>query len=383
MRTAVNVIFFMNGAVLASWIPHIPEIKSAHGLRDGALGLVLLCMSAGAILAMPIAGSVIGRLGSRRMTTIAAIAFALALPLPIVSPTVPLLAIALFTLGALNGTLDVSMNAQALAVERRYGRPIMSSFHALFSLGGLVGAGIAAMAMASGIGRVAHVLIVSAIATAAMATAARRLMTPPPELANQPPTFAWPSRALLELGSLAFLGLLAEGAMADWSAVYLRDSLQTAPSIAAMGFAAFSLAMAVGRFSGDRLVGRFGPAQVLRTSSALAAIGLGLALAIGRPLFAVIGFGTVGFGIANIIPILFSSVGNVPGVATGAALSAVATTGYFGFLAGPVLIGLTAELTGLPLGLTLASAACAVIALRGHVVRPTPVSRLHAARAAG
>jgi MFS family permease len=373
-RHAVGVVFFMNGAVLASWIPHIPEIKAEHGLSDGSLGLVLLAMSAGAILAMPVAGAMIGRLGSRTMTTVAAMGFAIALPLPILSPTPPLLALALFTLGAANGTLDVSMNAQAVAVERRYERPIMSSFHALFSLGGLVGAAIAGGVIAAGIGRVMHVLIASGVATIAVASVVQRLLTTPPQHTHDTPTFVLPSRALLGLGSLAFLGLLAEGAMADWSAVYLHDALRTTQAVAAMGFAAFSLAMAVGRFCGDRLVGLFGPARVLRASSALAAIGLGLALLIGHPLLAVVGFGTVGFGIANIIPVLFSSAGNVPGVAAGTALAAVATTGYFGFLAGPAVIGLTAELISLPVGLALVSAACAMIAVCANVVRRNVVN---------
>ena len=258
-RLAVSVIFFLNGAVLASWIPHIPEIKASHGLSDGRLGLVLLAMAAGAITAMPIAGAMVARFGSRTMTTIAAITFALVLPLPILSPSVPLLAAALFILGAWNGTLDVSMNAHAVAVEQRYGRPIMSSFHALFSLGGLAGAAIAGLAIASGVGRVTHVLIASGVAVAIIASVVGRLLPTAPETTKQAPTFAWPSRALLGLGSLAFLGLLAEGAMADWSAVYLHDILRATPSLAASGFAAFSLAMALGRFSGDSLVLRYGP----------------------------------------------------------------------------------------------------------------------------
>jgi uncharacterized protein GlcG (DUF336 family) len=369
-RLAVGVIFFLNGAVLASWIPHIPEIKAAHGLSDGQLGLVLLAMAAGAITAMPIAGAMVARFGSRTMTTIAAIAFAVVLPLPIVSPSVPLLAAGLFILGAWNGTLDVSMNAHAVAVEQRYGRPIMSSFHALFSLGGLAGAAAAGLAIALGVGRIPHVLVASGVAVAIIASVVGRLLPTAPETTRQAPTFAWPSRGLLGLGSLAFLGLLAEGAMADWSAVYLHDVLRTTPSSAASGFAAFSLAMALGRFSGDSLVFRYGPAAVLSASSTVAAVGLGVALAIGDPRVAVLGFGAVGFGIANVIPILFSAAGRVPGVNAGVALAAVATTGYFGFLAGPALIGLVAQATSLRIGLALVSAACAFIALRGRLVNP-------------
>ncbi len=198
-----------------------------------------------------------------------------------------------------------------------------------------------------------------------MCVAVGALLRVDPE--RRAPAFAWPSRALLGLGSLAFLGLLAEGAMADWSAVYLHDALGATGSVAAAGFAAFAFAMALGRFGGDALVARFGSPAVLRTSSTLAAVGLGVALVVATPPVAMVGFAAVGFGIANIIPVLFRAAGDVPGVAAGAGLAAVATTGYAGFLAGPVLIGCTAELTSLPIGLTLVSAACAAIALAGGI----------------
>ncbi len=367
-RRAVATVFFLNGAVLASWIPHIPAVKAVHGLGDGALGLVLLAMAAGAIVAMPIAGVLIGRLGSRSMTTATAVGLAITVPVPLVAPSVPLLAAALFMLGALNGALDVSMNVQALAVEARYRRPIMSSFHALFSLGGLVGAAGAALVMTSTVGDRAHLLLTSAVASATLAFVVRGLVTTPPAASVERP-LALPGRGLVALGGLAFLGLLAEGAMADWSAVYLRDSLRTTAAVAALGFGAFSLAMTAGRFAGDRMVARFGAVRVLRASSALAAAGLAVALLIGSAPIALIGFGTVGFGIANVIPVLFSGAANVRGAGTGSALAAVATTGYFGFLAGPAVIGFTAALTSLPIGLALVSAACVVIAFRGGLVQ--------------
>jgi len=171
---------------------------------------------------------------------------------------------------------------------------------------------------------------------------------------------------LLALGILALLGLMAEGAMADWSAVYLHDTLGASPAVAAIGFAAFSLAMAAGRLSGDALVGRLGPPRVLRGSSAVAAFGLALALLVGRPAIAIVGCALVGVGVANIIPILFSAAARVPGVPPGRALAAVATTGYLGFLAGPPLIGVVAEAAGLAAGLALVSGACAIIALKAR-----------------
>lgn len=363
-RRAVSAVFLLNGAVLATWVARIPEVKAGHALGDGALGAVLLAVAGGAIVAMPIAGAMIGSFGSRAMTVGAASILVLALPLPLVAPNVALLAASLVLLGAANGTLDVSMNAQAVAVERRVAHPIMSSFHALFSLGGLLGAALSAAAMAVGIGRAEHVgaTVVASIAT--IAGVRRRLLDGAD--AREHATgraFAWPSPTMLALGGLAFLGLLAEGAMADWSAVYLRDELGTDGSVAATGFAVFSLAMTVGRLVGDGLAARFGSAAVLRGSSVLAALGLALGLAIGRAWIAIAGFGLVGFGIANVVPVLFRTAGSIAGVASASSLAVVATIGYFGLLAGPALIGFTAQLTAsLPLALALVSLACAIIA---------------------
>ena len=177
------------------------------------------------------------------------------------------------------------------------------------------------------------------------------------------------------LGILALLGLLAEGAMADWGAVYLHDTLGSSPSVAALGFAAFSLAMAAGRFSGDVMVGRLGPRRVLRGSSAVAAVGLGAALLVGQPAVGVVGCALVGLGIANVIPVLFSAAARVPGVPPGQALAAVATTGYLGFLAGPPLIGVVAEAAGLVAGLGLVSGACAFVALKAGALPEAPTLR--------
>jgi MFS family permease len=374
-RAAVAVVFFINGAVLASWIPHIPALKTDHGLDDGRLGLVLLSMAAGSVLALPMAGWLIGRLGSRRMTSIAASAFCLALPLPVVSPNVPLAALALLILGAGNAMLDVSMNAQAALVEARYRRPLMSSFHALWSVGGVVGAALASAAMAAGVGARWHVLAITVASLAIVAIAHRELLPTAPSSGPREPVFVLPPPSVLSLGILTFCGLLAEGAVGDWSGVYLRDVLGAPPSVSAIAFAAFSLAMAVGRFAGDPLAARLGPARLLRLSGVTAVVGVGGALLIGTPLAAIIGFGLVGLGIANVIPVLFSACGRVRGTRPEMALAAVATTGYFGFLTGPPLIGLTAELTSLPVGLGVVGLACAVIAARASTLTRSPRAR--------
>ena len=363
-RQAVSVFFFINGAVLASWVPHIPAIKSRHMMSDGQLGFVLLSMAAGSVLALPAAGWLVGWLGSRVMTAVAGVALCLALPLPVASPSVALLSLSLALMGACNGLLDVSMNAQAAEVEQRVGRPIMSSFHALFSLGGVGGALLAGGAMAVGVGDVAHVGVSAVVALSAAVVALPGLARSRAARDTASPVVARPSATLLTLGILALLGLMAEGAMADWSAVYLHDTLGSSPSVAALGFAAFSLTMAAGRLTGDVLVGRLGPRRVLRGSSAVAAVGLGTALLLGHPAIGVVGCALVGLGIANIIPVLFSAAARVPGVPPGQALAAVATTGYLGFLAGPPLIGVVAEAAGLAVGLSLVSGACAFVALK-------------------
>src|SRR5207249_4434990 len=295
-RFAISTVFFVNGVVLASWVPHVPAVKARHGLSDGGLGIVLLSMAAGAVLALPAAGWMVGRLGSRTMTAVAAVALCLALLLPVLSSTVGLLCLALAVLGACNGTLDVSMNAQAGLVEADYRRPIMSSFHALFSLGGLTGAALASAGIWLGVGASRHLLVMALVSMCAVATALPCLVPSRAVEHSRPRVLARPTRALLGLGILAFFALPAEGAMADWSAVYLRDALRTSPAFAAAGFAAFSLAMAIGRLTGDGLASRFGPGRVLRASGAAAALGLRPALGIVSTCCALVALGAGAVG---------------------------------------------------------------------------------------
>jgi fucose permease len=259
-------------------------------------------------------------------------------------------------------------------VERRYRRALMSSFHGLFSLGGLVGAGAAGLAMSCGVGDVQHVTLITFLPVCVVGFVLRWFPPSPPQQESHSPTFVKPTGVLLGLGILAFFALLTEEAMADWSAVYLHDVLGVDSATAAVGFTACSLLMAAGRFGGDALANHFGPQRVLHASGTLAAVGLGGGLLIGEPLAAILGFGLVGLGIANIIPVLFSTAGRIPGVQAGTALAAVATTGYCGFLAGPPLIGLAAEITSLPIALGIVSACCTFIAVSAGVVfRPLRV----------
>jgi hypothetical protein len=365
-RWAVSAIFFLNGVVLASWVAHIPAAKAQHGLSDDRLGLVLLAMAVGAVSGLPLAAWLIARWGSRRMTGIASVGFCLALPLPVIAPNAWLVATALAVFGAMNALLDVSMNAQAVMVEDCYRRPIMPAFHALFSTGGVTGACVASTSMASGLGAAWHVSLVAAVSLTVLASALRRLLPSNERAAPAGPVFAWPQAALFPLASLTFCALLAEGAMGDWSAVYLRDALGTTGSLAAGGFAAFSLTMAAGRFGGTYLVGRLGGPRLLRCSGIASAAGLGFALIVATPCSALVGFGLVGLGLANVIPVVFSVAGRVPGVPAGTGLAAIATTGYGAYLAGPPLIGFAAGAAGLPAALAIVVASCALIALLAY-----------------
>jgi MFS family permease len=371
-RRAVGAIFFVDGVVLATWLAHIPAAKARLGLGDGELGLVLLSMAAGSMLALPVAGWLIARWGSRSMTGAAALAFFVALPLPALGPSVALVTLALAAFGAGNALLDVSMNAQAVTIEAGYGRPILSSFHGLWSAGCLAGASLASGAMALGVGPGWHVAGVSALSLLGLAAVFPHLVPVPPARGPGRPAFVRPPATLLGLGLLTFCGLLAEGAIGDWSAVYLHDALGATPAVAPLGFATFSLTMAAGRLGGDHFARWLGPRVLLRASATVAATGLGISLLLGRPWVALVGFGLVGLGIANVIPVLFSAAGRVRGVAPGAALAIVATTGYAGYLAGPPIIGLAAATTNLTLALGIVSVACALIgagarALPGHV----------------
>jgi MFS family permease len=359
-RLATATLFFANGCGLGSWVPHIPDVKIWHGLSEGALGLALLVIAAGAVVALPVAGALTARFGSRIVSRAAASWFCVVLPLPLLAPDMATLFVSFALLGIGTGALDVAMNAHAVLIEERYGRPIMSSFHGLFSLGGLVGSALAGGATELGVPPAEHLTAAAVILGVAVLIAWHALL-PTASAAGGGPLFALPHGHFLALGAIAFIALLAEGAMGDWSAVYIRMDLGAAASTAAYGFAAFSLAMAIGRLTGDQLVARYGAAAMLTGGALIGAGALGVALLIGNPFAAVVGFAGMGIGLSNIIPVVFSAAGRLPGLAPGIGIAAVSTTGYFGFLAGPPLIGLVAEISSLPIGLGVVAALVSLI----------------------
>ena len=364
-RHAVTVIFLLNGLLFGAWAARIPAIRDRLVLSDGELGLALAFLPIGAIVAMPLAGALAARAGSRRATRLA---FALACAttgVVALAPSLVVLAALAFTLGVGMGSLDVSMNVHGVTVERRYGRPILSSFHAAFSLGGLAGAALGAAVAGAGVDVRVH-LAVAAVACGAIGLVWSRQFLPASADAAgaQDPVFVRPPRRLWALGALAFACLLIEGASADWSGVYIKDELGTGPGVAALGFTAFSVTMTLGRIFGDRLVTRLGSTRLVRVGGTVAAVGFGLALAASTPVAALIGFACLGAGMSSVVPIVFRTAGQVPGIASGVALSAVSSVGYLGFVAGPPAIGGIAELIGLPNALfVLVLLAAAVAAL--------------------
>ncbi len=263
---------------------------------------------------MPLAGAAAHRFGSRAASGLTVVLFGLGLPGVALAPGLLWLGLALLFLGAATGAMDVSMNAQGVAVEKRYWRPIMSSLHGMFSLGGMAGAAATGAIAAADLALLPHFLGVGALVAVLGLAACRPMLSAAAEGGAGGPGFARPTRAILLPGVVALAGLVSEGAIADWSAVYLSAGLGAGTTMAAAAFAAFSLAMAAGRFSGDRLVARLGGDLVVRAGGALAAAGLGLTLLIGHPLVAVLGFGLVGAGLSCVFPVVLSSAARTPGL---------------------------------------------------------------------
>src|SRR5687768_2924439 len=368
-RWGTTGFFLLLGTVLGSWVSRIPAVQNGLSLGDAQLGVALFSTSVGAILAMPATGWLVQKWGNPRVVRVAATALCATLPLLPLAPSMPLLMLTLFVFGTGFGLLDVSMNVQAVAVEEGYGRPIMSTFHGVFSIGGLLGAATAGLIAGAGVPPLPHLLAVALVLLALAAVASRPLLDV--RSADEGvPVFAVPPRAFLGLGLLSFCVLFGEGAVADWSAVYLENVLDSPPAVAATGYAASSLAMAGMRFAGDGLTVRFGTERLVRAGGLVAGLGMTGGLLIGTIPAAVIGFACVGGGLAVAFPIALGAGGRTPDLASGTAIGAVATAGYAGLLVGAPLIGFVSDLAGLRMGLALVAMLCFVTALLAGTVRP-------------
>jgi MFS family permease len=370
-RWAITAVFALNGALIGAWAARIPAIKDRLDLSDGQLAVVVGALAVGAIVAMPLAGGWAARVGSRRATRLAAVTFVLVAPLVALAPGFGWLVVAALGFGVANGSLDVAMNAHGVAVERRAGRPLLAGFHAAFSLGGLAGAASGALAAGAGVDPRVNLPVLGLVCALVLAPAWRGLGGVESRDARGV-LVARPSGPLWVLGGIAFCSLLAEGAAADWSAVYVARDLGASEALAGAAYACFSLTMAVGRLVGDRLVSAAGPVVVVRAGTLLAAAGLGCALVVGRPGAALAGFALLGGGLACVVPVVFRAAGTLPGHPSAASIAAVSTLGYAGFLAGPPIVGVLAEVVSLPVGLAAVAVLLAGVSFAGGRVEPRP-----------
>jgi MFS family permease len=406
-RVATALLFLLYGVILGSWTSRIPAVKQGLHLSDGKLSFALLAFAAGAITGMQAVGRLVDRYGSGRLMLPVAVVDGAILIAPAFAPSLPLLVLALFGFGAVHGTLNVAMNANAVEVERAWRRPIMTSFHAVYSIGGFIGSASGGLLARVGLGPAANfgsvtVLVVLVVAWASrwvyspadvpqpatvpastlLASAADGVPTPVPALTSARRTSlraSLLSSSVLFLGALAFCCMVGEGSAADWSAVYLHDNLGTSAGFAASAFATFSIAMTAGRLVGDRLAVALGPVRLVRGCGVLASVGLGIGLLINAPAAGVIGFGCLGAGLSCIVPQVFSAAGSRDPERAGQAIARVASLGFLGFIIGPILIGGVAVLVGLPAALAIPVVLVLAVVVAAPALRPAPIPVLEPA----
>jgi predicted MFS family arabinose efflux permease len=361
-RLATFLVFAVNGAMIGTWVAHIPWLQDQLGISKATLGLCLLCMAAGALVSMPLTGHILDRVPTASVVRVTALAFCLMLPLPLLATSPYTLAAILFVFGASNGAMDVAMNAHGVAIQESLGRPIMSSLHGGWSVGGFAAAGLAALTAAAGLDPRVESLIVGVGLFLLSFWIVRRLGASFTH-ASEGRVLSLPTRPVILIGGLCFLVMLAEGAIGDWSGIYLRHSTGASPASAALAFTGFSLGMAVARLGGDFVNEWIGPSRLLRAGTALVAIALAAVLLVGQTLPAVVGFVLCGLGIANAVPLLFSAAGRVN--PPGPSLAAAFTLGYTGFIVGPPVIGVLSDQAGLPRTLALLVVALAAVTVLG------------------
>src|ERR1700723_126956 len=349
-RFSVSLIFLIHGLIVATWASRIPDFQARLQLSPAILGRSLMMAAIGSVVAMPVAGRLISVFGSTRLVIATSLGFCLALPMLAESGSVVTLSMALLFFGFMAGSMDVAMNTHAVLLERQFQRPIMSSFHALFSLGGMAGSAFGGLVASFQVNSAIH-LSLSGITLAVMSLVAFKWIRLPmldSESAQHAARGAVRCPATLgSLSLLAFSIMLIEGALADWSAIYLRSSRHTGAGFAALGYGAFSAAMALGRVTGDRLTAALGRFRLVSYGALVSAAGLSIALLFSDARFALLGFALTGAGLATIIPNTFAAGGNIKDSAPGASPAVITGAGYFGFLAGPPLIGVAAQRSSL------------------------------------
>lgn len=377
-RWAVVAMFFLNGFVVGSWAPQIPALVDRLGIDKFTLGLLILGFGLGALTLMPIAGILLARRESRVVVVGFASVVVFSLLGVAASPHLAVTAVVMFLFGGVVGGMDVAMNANAVTVERRIGRPIMSSSHGFWSLGGFAGGGLGGLAIEQ-VGPLAHAAVVVVVTLPILLAGAPHLIGGDrPATAGAPRKLSLPrDPAIYLIGVIALLCMIPEGAVLDWAALYLQNERGAGLATAGFAFAIFSATMALMRFAGDGIRHRWGAVATMRVSSLVAAAGmLGAGLS-PWPWLAIAAFGFAGLGIANVVPIAFSAAGNHPGLSSGTGMSIVTTMGYSGILIAPSAIGFMAEMVGLaPIFVSL-SGVLVVVFLSAGMVRNADISRDH------
>lgn len=350
-RTATNAMFFLCGISFASWASRIPDMKELLQLSDAALGTVLFAMPIGSLTALPIAGVLIHKFGSRNITFISTLFYFIALPLLGMAKSSIALAIALFFFGFGSDMLNIAMNVQAVGVEKILNRSIMSSFHAVFSVGFMIGAALGGYIAKQSITPFQHLVAIGSLDLMIALITYRFLLQQDHKSADDQPLFAIPDKSLIILGIICFCGMLCEGAMADWSVLYYKQVLNNPNGYTTAGFTAFSVLMVVGRVFGDKILQNLGLQKTLLTNCLLVFLGMSIAIFIQHPVSVVIGFGITGLGLSTIVPLIYSQAGHSKTMAAGVALAAISTLGIAGFLIGPVMIGYLSEFFSLKIAL--------------------------------
>ena len=344
-RLAVNLYFLVNGFIYANWVSRLPKFQEVYGMDNSVTGLVLLALAIGALLAMPFTGWLIVKNGSQGVTALSAILFCSIVPFATIMGNAWLLGSLFFIMGISTGIMDVAMNAQAVLVENLYKKPIMSSFHAIFSGGMMLGAGTGALFTKLNTSLLTHIAIIAAIGLSLAAWSAFHLIADKPTDLDmeEGSTFRLPTKELLGIGTICFCCMLGEGAMADWSTNYMKNIALSDATLAPIGLASFSIAMMLGRTIGDKGRATFGDQKLLVYNSLIALSGILLMILFPYPLIVIFSLFLTGLGLSVIVPIAYSTAGNIKGIAPGVGISMVTTIGYSGFLFGPPIIGFLAD----------------------------------------
>lgn len=348
VRIAVSVFFFCQGLSFANWASRIPDIKTALHLSEAGLGSILLALPVGQLITMPISGRLVTRFGSKYVLRVAVVGYVLSLTNIGLVEKPWQLALALCAFGIFGNLCNISVNTQAVHAEKLYDRPIMASFHGIWSTAGFTGALIGSLMMKLDIKPYYHFWIIALFAITMMLIFNKYLLlTPTSKSASSFRKLKMPHGSLLLLGVIAFCCMSAEGCMFDWSGVYFKEVVKAEGSLVSLGYASFMIMMATGRFTGDRLAMKFGRKKMVQLSGILIFTGMMIAVLFPTIIMSTIGFLIIGFGVSSIIPLMFSTAGKIKEIASGIAISTVSGIGFFGFLIGPPLIGYIAQLAGL------------------------------------